>query len=228
MSLRFNNRRRFRVARSSLRQAGVAVGIAMLCHGCGTSGSVRPADESAAEAEMVLEIIVSPATRAAYERALEAMDGDDSAEAELRFKQFILEYPDFPGAYVNLAIVYERDGRYEDAHNALDRALALEPAHATASNRLGILLRKQGKFAEAEQAYLRAIDSDPAYALAHHNLGVLLDLYLYRPAEALEHYRRYQDLLVEPDAAVGRWIIDLERRVGVVEEAPRVAQEDGV
>lgn len=228
MSLRSNNRRRFHVTSSSLRQAGVALGVAVLCHGCGTSGSVRPADDVAADAETVLEIIVSPAAQSAYDRALEAMDSGDVVEAELGLEQFILEYPDFPGAYVNLAIIYERDGRFEEAHSMLDRALTLEPTHAVANNRRGIVLRKQGKFAEAEQAYLRAIESDPTYALAHHNLGVLLDLYLYRPAEALQHYRRYQDLLVEPDAAVGRWIIDLERRVGVVDEAPRVAQEEGV
>lgn len=228
MSLRSDSRRRFRVTRSSLKQAGVVVGIALFCHGCGTPGSVRSTDDTAIDAETVLEILVSPAAQAAYDHALEAMDGGDAVEAELRLEQFVLEYPDFPGAYVNLAIVYERDGRYEDAHHALDRALALEPAHATASNRLGILLRKQGKFAEAEQAYLRAIESDPSYALALHNLGVLLDLYLYRPAEALQYYRRYQDLMVEPDAAVGRWIIDLERRVDVVDDAARVAQEDGV
>lgn len=228
MSLRSNNRRRFRVTKLSFRRAGASLAVAVLCHGCGTSGSVRPADDAVADAETVLEIIVSPAAQSAYDRALEAMDSGDIVEAELGLEQFILEYPDFPGAYVNLAIVYEHDGRIEEAQSMLNRALTLEPTHAVANNRLGILLRKQGKFDEAEQAYLRAIESDPSYALAHHNLGVLLDLYLYRPAEALQHYRRYQDLLVEPDAAVGRWIIDLERRVGVVEEAPRVAQEDGV
>ncbi len=186
---------------------------------------MRAADE--ADAETILEIIVSPATQAAYDSALEAMDTGDLVEAELKLEQFILEYPDFPGAYVNLAIVYELDGRLDDARDALDRALALEPGHASANNRLGMLLRKQGMFTEAEEAYRRALESDPTYALAHHNLGVLLDLYLYRPAEALEHYRRYQDLLGEPDAAVGRWIIDLERRVGVADEVPRVAQEEG-
>ena len=225
---RSDNRRRFRVSKAALRRAGVSIGIVILCHGCGTSGSVRPADEAEIDAETVLEIIVSPAAQSAYDDALAAMDSGDLVEAELGLEQFILEYPDFPGAYVNLAIIYEHDGRFEEAHSMLNRALTLEPTHAVASNQLGILLRKQGKFAEAEQAYLRAIESDPAYALAHHNLGVLLDLYLYRPAEALQHYRRYQELLVEPDAAVERWIIDLERRVGAADEAPRVAQEDGV
>jgi tetratricopeptide (TPR) repeat protein len=151
----------------------------------------------------------------------------DVVEAELRLKQFVLEYPHFVGAYVNLAILYERDNRHDDAHEALDLALAINPAHAPANNQLGILLRKEGRFAEAEQAYRRAIDADPEYALAHHNLGVLLDLYMQRPADALEHYQRYQDSLAEPDVAVARWIIDLRRRLGITDDTGRVAQGDG-
>ena len=41
----------------------------------------------------------------------------------------------------------------------------------------------------------------------------------------LENYERYQELQNEPDETVGRWIIDLRRRVGVTETAQRVAQE---
>jgi len=228
MLLRSSNRRDLRSARLTLRRAGIAAGIALLCHGCGTPGAVRSGSEEAVDPEISLEIIVSPAAQAAYDEALEAIDSGDVVEAELRLEQFVLEYPDFPGAFVNLAIIYERDGRSEEARDALDQALIVDPGHATAHNQLGILLRKQGQFAEAEQAYLRAIESDPDYTLAYHNLGVLLDLYMHRPAEALEHYRRYQDLLVESDESVGRWIIELERRVGVVDAASQVAQEDGV
>jgi hypothetical protein len=45
-------------------------------------------------------------------------------------------------------------------------------------------------------------------------------------AEALEHYELYQGSLAEPNETVGRWIIDLRRRVGNG-DAARVAQEDG-
>ena len=162
-----------------------------------------------------------------YERALAAMAREDWLEAELELEQLVLEHDELAGPHVNLAIVYMHDGRDDDARAALERALAIEPAHAAAANQLGILSRRQGKFAEAEDAYRRAIDADPAYALAHYNLGVLLDLYLHRPAEALEQYEHYQDLLAEPDQQVGRWIIDLRRRLGVTDDASRVAREDG-
>ena len=56
---------------------------------------------------------------------------------------------------------------------------------------------------------------------------MLLDIYLRRTAEALEHYEAYQASLAEPNETVGRWIIDLRRRVGNGGDAARVAQGDG-
>lgn len=163
----------------------------------------------------------------AHERALAAMTSEDWLEAELELEQLVLAYPDLVGPYVNLAIVYMHDDRTADARGVLEKALALDPAHAAASNQLGIVLRKEGEFTAAEAAYRRALDADPQYALAHYNLGVLLDLYMRRPEDALEHYERYQDLMGESDQRVGRWIIDLRRRLGATDDASRVAREGG-
>ena len=221
---RYSSLRRVRrviaIARSAL---GIGV-AALLASACGTSGPVQQLEVPEEEA---LALFVSPAAEADFAAALEAMASDDPVEAELRLEQFVLEYPQFPGGFVNLAIVYGQGGRHEDARAALDQALALEPMHASANHQLGILLREQGAFAEAEQAYLRALDSAPEFALAHRNLGILLDLYLQRSSEALQHYRRYQELIAEPDAIVERWIIDLERRVGTADDAAKLAQGDG-
>jgi len=213
----------------SSRPAAALLAAALLIHGCGGSGPVVPEEvlQEGVAADDALVPVVSPVAQAAFDEALEAMSGPDPVEAELRLEQFVLEYPEYPGAYVNLAILYERTDRHEEARAALDQALTIDPANAAANNQLGMLLRKQGQFADAEQAYLRALETDPAYALAHHNLGVLLDLYLHRPAEALQHYQRYQELLAEPDAAVGRWIIDLQRRLGANADTARLAQDDG-
>ena len=162
-----------------------------------------------------------------YERALAAMHNENWLEAELTLEQLMLEHPGYPGPYVNLAIIYRQDKRNADARVMLDQALAIDAGHPSANNQLGILLRNQGRFSEAEAAYERALASDPDYALAHYNLAVLLDVYLRRQAEALEHYELYQSSLAEPDEAVGRWIIDLRRRLGISGNASRVAQGDG-
>lgn len=162
---------------------------------------------------------------AAHDRALAAMRSGNWLEAELELEQLTAAHQGLPGPLVNLAIVYLRDGRRADARDALERALALDGGHAAANTQLGILLREEGEFAAAEEAYRRALTSDPGHALAHYNLGVLLDVYLRRSAEALEHYEAYQSTLPEPNETVGRWIIDLRRRVGSA-GAARVAQEE--
>jgi tetratricopeptide (TPR) repeat protein len=181
----------------------------------------RAPDDVAAAGEPVPE-----AAAAAYQRAIAAMRSENWLEAELELEQLTLEQPSYPGPHVNLALVYLHDGRRDDARAALERALQIEPGHAAANTQLGILLREDGEFAEAEAAYRRALATDSAHALAHYNLGVLLDIYLRRTAEALEHYEQYQASLTQPNETVGRWIIDLRRRVNN-SEPTRVAQGDG-
>jgi tetratricopeptide (TPR) repeat protein len=185
--------------------------------------SRRGRDEQSAEDETVE---VPERLRSGHERAIAALVAEDWIEAELELEQLALEFPSYAGPLVNLAIVYAQDGRDDEAVKTLQRALDIEPMHVEANNELAILLREQGRFGEAEEAYLRALQADPGYALAHYNFGVLLDLYLGRQAEALEHYEQYQSLSAKPDQQVGRWIIDLRRRLNV-EDEPRVAQEDG-
>ena len=185
----------------------------------------RDADDADSEEGAVLEP-VPEAAAAAYGRALAAVRAENWLEAELELEPLTLEHPEYPGPHVNLALVYLHDERRADARAALERALAVDPGHAAANTQLGILLREDGKFAEAEAAYRRALETNPDHALAHYNLGVLLDIYLRRTAEALEHYEAYQASLAEPNETVGRWIIDLRRRVGNGGDAARVAQGD--
>jgi tetratricopeptide (TPR) repeat protein len=176
-------------------------------------------------ADAVAEV-VPEAAAAAHERAVAAMRADNWLEAELELESLTAEFPMYPGPHANLALVYAHDNRAADARAALERALAIDPDHSVANTQLGILLREQGEFAAAEQAYRRALDAESGHALAHHNLGVLLDIYLRRPAEALEQYELYQGSLTEPNEIVGRWIIDLRRRTGSG-GAASVAKEDG-
>jgi Tfp pilus assembly protein PilF len=187
----------------------------------------RAAEDAAVSAAVAIEaaLVVPAAAAAAHARALAALRAENWLEAELELEPLTLEYPQYPGPHVNLATVYRKDGRSDEARGALERALGAEPGHAAANTQLGILLREQGQFAEAEAAYRRALSSDPDHALAHYNLGVLLDVYLRRTAEALEHYELYQSSLAEPNETVGRWIIDLRRRAGNA-GAARVTQEN--
>jgi Tfp pilus assembly protein PilF len=204
-----------------LLRAAVVVAVVFL-QGCGTTSSMN---EGAATTRSEVAEPAPEFAVAAYERALEAMANGETTEAELELEHLILEFPEYAGPYVNLAILYRTSDREDEAEEILDRALQLDPSHPAANNQLGMLLRTRGQFVAAEAAYKRAIAADDRYALAYRNLGILQDLYLNRPADALKNYERYQDLIPEPDATVAGWIIDLRRRLGVSQNSPRIAQE---
>jgi tetratricopeptide (TPR) repeat protein len=158
-----------------------------------------------------------------YEQAVAAMASGDFLDAELRFKEFLLEYPGYPGAHVNLAIIHSNNNNDDAAREAVDAALALDPDYAPALNQLGMLLRRNGKFLEAEAAYLKAVTASPDYALAHYNLGVLNELYLQRLDSALHHFERYQEI-VGGDEQVEKWITDLQRRVAASQRTANISE----
>jgi len=207
----------------SLRTRGIALLAAMLLGAC--ASGPQTTDERAVpgdgESGMVRE--VSPEAITLYEQAVASMAAGDTIDAELRFQEFLLRFPDYPGAHVNLAIIFAGRDDLQAAENSLTDALIIDPGQPQALNLLGTLLRRQGKFSEAESAYSKAVTADPDYALAHYNLGVLNDLYLRRLDTALTHYARYQELVGE-DEQVTRWIADLERRINASQRTANVTE----
>ena len=194
-----------------------ALALAAFVAGCATT----PGGERDAPAEAAPEAPAAVLTL--YEQAVASMAAGDDVEAELRFAEFLLRYPDYPGAHVNLAILKARAGDDAAAEAALGQALALDPAHPAALNQLGMLRRRQGRFDEAEDAYLAAAAADPDYALPHYNLGVLNELYLQRLEAALMHFERYQ-ALGGSDEQVAKWIVDLKRRIAANQRTANVTE----
>ena len=195
--------------------------------GCASSGP-KPAATSHADArpdgsDPAAMLMIPAQAQTLFEQAVSVMAGGDFLEAELRLKDFLLRYPGFPGAHVNLAIIHSNNGDDAAARAAIDAALALDANHAPALNQQGMLLRRNGKFVAAEAAYLKAVTASPDYALAHYNLGVLNELYLQRLDTALKHFERYQALVGE-DKQVEKWIADLRRRVAASQRTANVAE----
>jgi len=195
--------------------------FAILLTGCGSTSTTRT--ESGDSQAQVEERDVPPQARTLYEQAVAVMASGDYLDAQLRFQEFLLQYPSFPGAHVNLAIIFASNGDDMGAENSITDALMIDPEHSAALNQLGMLLRPQGKFSDAEAAYTRAIKSDPDYSLAHYNLGVLNELYLQRLETALKHYERYQ-ALGNNDKQVEKWITDLKRRIGASQRSANVTE----
>lgn len=206
----------------------VLVGLCLLLGGCGSSPETKSGN-AGAQAVMgpdglpVGERVVPPEVQTLYEQAVSVMASGDFLEAQLRFQEFLLQYPDYPGAHVNLAIIFAANDDDQAVENSLTDALIIDPEHAPALNQLGMLLRRQGKFSEAENAYMRAVVADTSYSLAHYNLGVLNELYLQRLDIALEHFEKYQQLIGE-DKQVEKWIADLKRRITADQRTANVTE----
>ncbi|MDH4254688.1 MAG: tetratricopeptide repeat protein [Gammaproteobacteria bacterium] len=184
--------------------------LLLLLAGCASTPPQVEAPVAGEEGAVLRE--VPPRAQTLYEQAIAALAAGDTVDAQLRFEAFVLEFPDFPGAYVNLAIIHAKNGDDRAAEGSLTDALILDPDYAPALNQLGMLLRRQGKFHDAESAYLKAVTAEPDYALAHYNLGVLNELYLQRLDVALQHFEIYQGLN-GADEEVEKWITDLKRRL---------------
>ena len=201
--------------------------LALVIVGCASSGSSERPDRDAEAAPVAPRAVnledVPPEALTMYEQAVAAMASGDFLDAELRFQEFLLRYPNFPGAHVNLAIIHSQNENDAAAQTEIDAALALDPNNAAALNQQGMLFRRNGKFIEAEAAYLKAVTASPDYALAHYNLGVLNELYLQRLDVALQHFQNYQALVGE-DKQVERWITDLTRRVAASQRTANVAE----
>jgi tetratricopeptide (TPR) repeat protein len=193
----------------------------LLLAACG--GSPSKPDAARAPQEMAETAVATPSydnvppqAMTLFEQATAVMAGGDYLDAELRLKEFLLRYPEYPGAHTNLAIIHTNNGNDAAAQASIDAALALNPNYAPALNQQGMLFRKTGNFLEAEAAYLKAVTASPRYALAHYNLGVLNELYLQRLDVALQHFEQYQSIVGE-DKQVERWIADLRRRVAAAQ-----------
>jgi tetratricopeptide (TPR) repeat protein len=179
--------------------------------GCAGTGSVTVPEKSAG-AEHV-QPKVDPKAAAAYAVALASMKAGNTDKAEQQFLQLTKDYPTYSGPYNNLGILYFQEDKIEQAKNAFNTALKLNPRSVVSLNHLGIISRRDGKFKEAQDYYERALKVDPDYAYTHLNYGILLELYMGKLPEALAQYKKYQDLTKVEDKKVKGWIVDLQRRI---------------
>lgn len=195
--------------------------LALALAGCASSGPQRPAVGADREAHAGAAAHSAPEVRGEnaelFERAVALLMQGRLTEAEALLLEVTEDQPELAGPWVNLAQVYQAQGRADDAIAALEQAVLANPGNCAARTELGVLLRRRGEFEGAEAHYLACLEHHPDYPAAQLNLGILYDLYLGRWDRALEAYRRYQSLIDEPDKRVHAWMVDLERRIGAEE-----------
>lgn len=162
-----------------------------------------------------LPAVPPPPARATadFARAVALAKAGKDDDAELEFQQIAAGYPSYPGALVNLGLLYRKHGDLAKSDASLHAAVQRAPNDAEGWSELGVTLRLEGKFHDAADAYNQAISVDPQFAPAYRNLAIVLDLYLGDTAGALTAMQRYKDLAPEEKAVTG-WIADLKQRAG--------------
>ena len=94
------------------------------------------------------------------------------ADATEAFVQLTQDFPELPEPYNNLAALYAGKGRFDQAREALETALQLNPNYATARENLGDVYVRL-----AAQAYQRAQQLDKANTSAAPKLATLRQVF---------------------------------------------------
>ena len=96
---------------------GALLALAVAVSGCASTGPAQDAPERGGAGQAAARpgaAEVPPEALTMYEQAAAVMASGDFLDAELRFKEFLLQYPGYPGAHVNLAIIHLNNNN-EDA-----------------------------------------------------------------------------------------------------------------
>jgi len=162
---------------------------------------------------VVADKVISSKAPKNYSSAVASAKNGKTRKAIKLLIEITNKNPDFAPAYTNLGLQYLQSKKISQAEDAFKKAVKLNPTDAIAYNHLGIIMRMKGDFTDARNMYQQALNSNLNYANAHLNLGILLDMYLYELSDALKHYKYYQSLTNNNDKLVGKWIIDIKRRI---------------
>lgn len=205
----------------------LAVLAAGLSAGC--AGKPRKAVKPAVTPETTEETAEPTAdkgdAKARFAAALQLMKERKTKEAGEAFLSLAKDFPNYSGPLTNLGILYAKSNRRSEAIEAFSRAVAANPNNAAAANWMGVVHREAGDYVRAQKAYEQAIQIKPDFAAAHLNLGLLMEEHLKRPADALPHYRRYQELVGDKDLRVLVWIAEIEARQPKPAEPATAAKE---
>lgn len=163
-----------------------------------------------------------------YQKAIVLMKANQADEAFALFEEVHNKAAQFSGPLINQAIIRIQQQKYKEADELLKKAITLNEKNPFVYNLQGYVGRQLGLFPYARTAYEKAISLSPKYAKAHFNLGVLADLYLQDFPLALQHYEAYQTTQATPDATVGKWIIDLQKRTGVYKAPAKPAKVEEI
>lgn len=114
--------------------------------------------------------------RAWYNLGQALEDARKPMQAELAFRAALQNQSDFADAAISLGILFDREGRHQEALAMLTKATAIRPDYFKGYFNLGVALQNGKRYPEAEAAYRKTVELFPDYPEAHRNLAVVLGL----------------------------------------------------
>ncbi len=111
--------------------------------------------------------------RMRFLKGLAVAEQGKSVEATAIFVKLTEDFPELPEPYNNLAVLYSKQGQYDQARRALESAIRTNPSYATAYENLGDVYAKL-----ASQAYSKALQMDGSNtAKVSPKLAMIRDLF---------------------------------------------------
>lgn len=104
-------------------------------------------------------------------------------------EEMVASHPSDAGYIYELADAYADRERWEDAIEAYETAITLDPSNADLHNSLGVTCEVIDRMDEAERAYQQAIQLKPDDSMFYYNLGALYEKQ-QRIAKAVQVYRK--------------------------------------
>ena len=89
------------------------------------------------------------------------IDVGQKAEAERSLLHLIQAAPNFVAGYLNLGLLYGRNGDFDRALEVLEKALTIDRENSIVHLNIGDVLIKKREFGRAIESYKRAIDLRP-------------------------------------------------------------------
>ena len=149
------------------------------------------------------------------------LDAQQYAEAAAAFERVAHLRPDYADAQTNIAIASLQWERYDQAREALARALKIAPGNARALYYLALVERNKGDLEAAVGDLQQVIAQFPRSRDAHRELGYSF-YQLHRYPEARSEYESVQS--IDPDDLAAHYnLAILYRRLGMKAESAREA-----
>jgi tetratricopeptide (TPR) repeat protein len=186
--------------------APVALAVIGVHRALSPAGAARPAIASGLVFLVVVSLSVATVRR----------NRDYRSHLALR-QSVVLAAPDNPRGHYNIGTLLKAAGRVEEAMEAYERAIELDPGYAMAHYNLANALLSRGENDEAIAHYQAALASEPQHLGAAVNLGNALRA-VGRPQEAILRYREALNLAPRDARAHYNLAVVLQEQ-GQVEDA---------